>query len=268
MSINRSDSSVGGKDLLYFFLLTFALSWGILGSYIFLPDQTASWFGDINGTHPLFFLAVWSPGIAAVVLVIKRSGWYGLRRFSGRLLLWRISKGWLLLLVLGLPAVFYLGAWIKGGSLLPEALNDGLANLLLTLLIFFFLGPVEELGWRGVALPLLQRYLAPFWAGLLIGLIWAIWHLPAFFLAGTLQSDWNFVAFLLGVLCLSVLVTPLYNAGRGSLFFAWLFHYQAMNPLWPDAQPYDSYLLVILVVLVLFLAPKAMFDPARAHTDL
>ncbi|MCK7511306.1 MAG: CPBP family intramembrane metalloprotease [Desulfobacterales bacterium] len=53
-------------------------------------------------------------------------------------------------------------------------------------------GPVEEFGWRGFALPLLQRKMAPIWAGLLLGIIWGFWHLPAFLLSGTPQSAWSF----------------------------------------------------------------------------
>jgi membrane protease YdiL (CAAX protease family) len=45
--------------------------------------------------------------------------------------------------------------------------------------MMLFLGPIEEFGWRGVAQPLLQRHMAPIWAGLLIGATWGLWHMPA-----------------------------------------------------------------------------------------
>jgi len=53
-------------------------------------------------------------------------------------------------------------------------------------------GPVEEFGWRGLALPLMQRKLAPIWAGLILGVIRGVWHLPAFLMSGTQQSEWSF----------------------------------------------------------------------------
>jgi membrane protease YdiL (CAAX protease family) len=53
--------------------------------------------------------------------------------------------------------------------------------------VALFIGPIEEFGWRGVALPLLQRKFAPFWAGLILGGIWGAWHIPAFLMSGTPQ---------------------------------------------------------------------------------
>jgi membrane protease YdiL (CAAX protease family) len=108
-----------------------------------------------------------------------------------------------------------------------------LPALLTTLLI----GPVEEFGWRGVALPLMQRRLAPFWAGLWLGVVWALWHVPAFFLSGTPQSNWSLPGFFVGCVALSLILTPMFNAARGSLLVAALFHFQVNGPAWPDAQP-------------------------------
>jgi len=58
-------------------------------------------------------------------------------------------------------------------------------------------GPVEEVGRRGVALPLplLQRKLPPIGAGLILGVIWGLRHFSAFLLSGTPQSVWSFTLF-------------------------------------------------------------------------
>jgi membrane protease YdiL (CAAX protease family) len=107
--------------------------------------------------------------------------------------------------------------------------------------VALLIGPVEELGWRGVALPLLQRRWAPLWASLILGGFWGLWHLPAFLLSGTPQSAWSFGPYVVGVLALSVMLTPMVNAARGSLLITALFHFQMNGPAWPDAQPWENY---------------------------
>jgi hypothetical protein len=57
-----------------------------------------------------------------------------------------------------------------------------------------------------------------------------------------------------------VLVTALYNASRGSILLAALLHFQLMNPIWPDAQPYDTYLLSVLAIAVVWYYKKQMFS--------
>jgi len=52
-----------------FLLISFGIAWGILGLYIFLPDLMGTVFGRLTGNHPLFFLAVYAPAIAAFILV-------------------------------------------------------------------------------------------------------------------------------------------------------------------------------------------------------
>jgi membrane protease YdiL (CAAX protease family) len=75
-----------------------------------------------------------------------------------------------------------------------------------TLAIALFLGPIEEFGWRGLALPLLQRRFTPFWAGLILGIIWAVWHIPAFLIGGTPQSAWSFAPYFAGIIAASVII--------------------------------------------------------------
>lgn len=235
-----------------FLLMAFGLAWGILALFIFLPEPMNRLFGELTGQHPLFFLAVYAPAIAAVIVVLYRSGVAGLRRFFARLLLWRCSLSWYAFLLIGIPLVFFGGAAVKGNLFADPLPFDSLPSLLMALLFTAIKGPVEEIGWRGLALPLLQRKLAPLWAGLVLGIIWGFWHLPAFLLSGTPQSAWSFTPFFLGSVAVSVIVTPMFNAARGSILLAALFHFQLNNPLWPDAAPYDTYLFVTVAALVVW----------------
>lgn len=105
-------------------------------------------------------------------------------------------------------------------------------------------------------------------AGVIIGTVWGIWHLPAFFLSGTVFAGWNFFPFLIGNITLAVLVTPIFNSSRGSLLWPMLFHWQLIQPIWPDAQPYDTWILVAVAVVVVWWNRETMLHRDGAVTDV
>ncbi|MGJ5621540.1 CPBP family glutamic-type intramembrane protease [Sulfitobacter sp. MF3-043] len=252
--------------LLPFVAITFAITWGLISFYIFFPKLAVSMFGEISSSHPFFFLATWGPAFAAFILVAICGGWAGIKLFLSRLLLWRCSLVWATLVMIGLPLVFVAGSVIKGGPVLAPLPPEGVGPMITVLFIMLSLGPIEELGWRGVAQPLLQRQMAPIWAGLIVGMVWGLWHLPAFYLSGTVQSGWNFTPFFIGNITLAVLVTPLFNNARGSLLWPMLFHWQLINPFWPDAEPHDTWILVAVSVVVVWLNRATMFSRDGAVT--
>ena len=260
------DSSVANRgqipfiSLVPFLLMAFGLAWGISALFIFLPDQMTGIFGELTGQHPLFFLAVYAPAIASFIIVMYKAGIGGLRRYLARLLLWRCSLLWYAFLIIGIPLLFYGGSAWKGNLFTEPFPFPSFKSLLIALLLASIKGPIEEFGWRGLALPLLQRKLAPIWAALILGIVWGFWHLPAFLLSGTQQSAWSFTPFFAGTITISLIVTALFNASRGSILLPALMHFQLMNPIWPDAQPYDTYLLVSAAVLVVWFNRKAMFS--------
>ena len=251
-----------------FLLMAFGLTWGLLALYILLPGRMNMVFGELTGHHPLFFLAVYAPAIAAIVIVAYHSGLSGLRRYFSRLLLWRCSPAWYVFLMLGIPLLFIAGAAIKGNLLAEPLPFSSFKALFIALILMAIKGPIEELGWRGFALPLMQRKFAPIWAGLTVGIIWGVWHFPAFLLSGTPQSAWSFTPFFIGSVAASVIMTPLFNASHGSILLAALFHFQLINPIWPDAQPYDTIFFVGAAALVVGLNRKKMFRKVDGIQDV
>src|SRR4051812_18814284 len=97
-----------------FFALAFGLTWGIVALYLLFKEPIEATFGDMAYTHPLFRLAVYSPGLAGIFLVWRHYGVGGLGSYVRRLALWRMPFAWWAFLVLGIPACFYAGAAIKG----------------------------------------------------------------------------------------------------------------------------------------------------------
>jgi membrane protease YdiL (CAAX protease family) len=251
-----------------FLLLTFGIAWGILAAFIFFPEAMVGLFGEITGEHPLFYLAVWAPAISAFIVIFRWAGMEGLRRYLGRALLWRCSWPWYSFLLLGVPLVFFAGSFFKGNLSEVAFPFSSLSSFMIALIFIAIKGPIEEFGWRGLALPLLQRKLAPIWAALIIGIVWGLWHTPAFLLSGTEQSAWSFLPFFAGTIALSVIVTPLFNASRGSIFLPALFHFVLINPVWPDAQPYDTYIFALVAIVILWLHRGSMFTRIYSVTEV
>lgn len=263
-----SEKTIPSSALFLFLFATFLITWGVIGTYIVAPDLAVGVFGEISGSHPLFFLATWSPAIAAFGVVYLYGGVSGIRAFLARLLMWRGSWGWAAFILVVIPLVFVAGSLIKGGSVLAPIPPEGVGPVVAVMFMMLFLGPVEEFGWRGVMQPLLQRHVAPIWAGIIIGATWGVWHLPAFFLAGVVFADWNFLPFFIGNITLAVLVTPIFNSARGSLLWPMLFHWQLINPFWPDAQPWDTWILVAVAVVVIWWNRDTMFTRDSAVTEI
>lgn len=264
---SKTPAGMSVKTLIPFLTLTFGVSWGLVALYMLFTEPLVAIFGEIGYTNPLFILAVYTPGFAAVFLIWWYYGLRGLGSFFRRLTLWRAPASWWLLLILGIPVIFYAGAAVKGSFSAPFPFSSWY-QLFPALALALLLGPIEEFGWRGVALPLLQRRFAPFWASLILGLIWGAWHLPAFFLEGTPQSAWSFGPYFIGVVAIAIILTPMFNAARGSLLVAALYHFQLNNPIWPDAQPWDMLMFAVAAVFVVWLNRRQMFQREAGVTEV
>jgi len=87
----------------------------------------------------------------------------------------------------------------------------------------------EELGWRGYAPPRLASRFGLRWASLGLGAIWALWHLPFFFIAGVDKTGQSFPMYLLGTMAISVAMAWLYWRTAGSLLVTMLMHAAVNN---------------------------------------
>ena len=255
------------KAFFPFLLITFGLTWGLASLLLFFNDQIVAIFGEVSPSNPIYILAVYAPAIAAFILVWRYYGLRGIGSFLRRLTLWRMSLYWWLFLIIGTPVLFYMASAITGTITDPFPFNPWHA-VLPALLLMLLLGPVEEFGWRGLALPLLQRKFTPFWASVIIGIIWGIWHLPAFLIGGTPQSEWVFLPFFIAAIALSIIMTAMFNASKGSILTVALFHFQLNNPIWPDAQPWDTILFSAVALAIVIFQRKTMFSRSNAVTTI
>ena len=156
-------------------------------------------------------------------------------------------------------------------------LRVGRLTVLDFVLVVLVLG--EELGWRGYALPKLLERFSPLVASLILGVLWGLWHLPTFYIAGTPQFGQPIIAFLIMTTAYSILLSWVFLHTRGSVLIATLFH-GAINVsqgfflagtdpavrYWWLALAYGTAALVLAVVLGPGLSRRRRGELAEART--
>jgi hypothetical protein len=213
------------SGLAVYFALAFVLAW------VFWVPAALSEQGAVGGSPPtalLVVLGTFAPSVAAV-LVAARKGGAGTRALLGQLLRWRVGPGWYAVALFG-PAALMLvaiGLHVALGGAVPDFPEPSrwplvAVNLVLVLLVGGPLG--EELGWRGFALPRLQARHGALRASVVLGVVWALWHLPLFAVPGAPQGQVPFLLFVAQAVALSVFFAWAYNGSAGSLPIVLLLH--------------------------------------------
>lgn len=244
-----NDGDVGWRGIVAFLVLTFAWSWGFWG-----PKALYA-VGLLEGVPVLPELGAFGPTVAAFVLVASADGFGGVRRLAGRAIAFDYPKRWLAVAV-GLPvaivAVSLAVAVVTGTT--PEFPWAGNPIVLPIAFVFVLLlgGPIqEEFGWRGYLLDPLQARLTALGAGLAVGIVWAVWHLPLFYIPSeTIYYRNPFLGFAVSITLLSVLLTWVYNNTNGCLLPVLLLHTafnwsQGMFPIL-DSDPASLTMVVLL----------------------
>jgi uncharacterized protein len=269
-------SLVKRHPIITFFVLTYALTWAIESPLVFLTDSVTDTQGLI-----LVILASNVPSVMAIVLTAMVFGWGALRKLLGRLLIWRVNPLWYLLLVLG-PAALVAGVVPLNALLGGPALSLGMPLLGIAVFLAFHIVPGsalgEEIGWRGYVLPRLQSRMSALSAALIIGPIWALWHLPLWLTGEPGRTPTLYAGFVVSVTALSVVLTWVYNSTEGSLLFVVLLHATynlpitlAIDDLGSRATVpvllYFGLLVVAAIVVVIVAGPKHLSRKHRKQEE-
>jgi membrane protease YdiL (CAAX protease family) len=184
----------------------------------------------------VYIPSIYGPTISALVTCLVLGGRRKLAEFLKYSLVWKVSIVWYIVALFGIPFLLVLvrglhkvvfPAFPIDGIQIPEPVSGILVGYLMSLP----LGPFgEELGWRGFALPRLQKRMNALSASLLLGVIWWAWHLPQLLITELRWAIGGMPAyvFLLTMVPGSILATCVYNNSRGSALLTILFH-GAMN---------------------------------------
>jgi len=219
------------QEAFAFLGLTLVFSWFVFwGPLALFKVPAASFVSDVKG--PLWAIAFYItggfvPSLLGLFLTLKKEGMHGLRLLGRRILQFKLGWRWyvftFLIVVAGTAGQLIINK--LPGNTFPGSIFLEQLGIFLPLLI---LGPVsEEIGWRGYALGRLQTRWNALTSSLIIGLVWALWHLPLFLMVGTSQHELGlpFISFMVGIMANSVFYTVLYNNTKQSLWSAILYHW-------------------------------------------
>ena len=245
----------------FYLVSTFTISWLAWGTLILLSGARLTAYG-----RPLFMalyaLGGLGPTIAAYIAVVATRGQSPLSEFHARLLRWRWRWN---AIALGLPITLVLAS--AGAAAIADpayAASLSLRPWYAFVPLFFVMilgGGLEELGWRGVAQPEAERRASPLLAGLFVGVMWAAWHLPLFYLPGVGQYGTSFPVFAAGAIGNALLLAWLYGRTK-SILACVIFHagFNAVLSLGFAASPraglpmlLDALLCIVLGGMLLLL---------------
>jgi uncharacterized protein len=212
-----------------FLTLTFLLSWGSWLAAAAIPaSQTA-----VRST--LFLLGTFAPGIIALLLAPPGRGWRegeGAWRLSGavellrRVVRWDVGGRWYLFAAGYMATIKLLVALITrvGTGAWPAFGETNVAIMAAAIVFSTWAQAGEEIGWRGFLLPRLADGVGLVPASLLLGAIWAVWHLPLFFIQAGDTYGQSFPLYALQLIAISVALAWLYWRTGGSLLLVMILH--------------------------------------------
>lgn len=211
-----------------FFVLAYAVTWLLWAPMVLGGVPAFSETRHVPSWSALPAVAVGVTGTAFAMTAVTR-GRAGVRRMLHRLLSWQVGLRWYLVALLAIPLLeFAITAAVTGAGVWRALTPSALALYPAAFAAHFVFGPLfEESGWRGFALPRLQCRFGPMRGTLLLGALWAGWHVflyaPGWIGAGVagLADMAIFVVFTVSV---SVLFTWLSNNTGASLLLVMLLH--------------------------------------------
>lgn len=207
------------KPILQYILLTFLIAW-CAEALLILGENT----GVLTGTAGVIayfifvgFGAGLAPMYAVFILLKKRKKICGIKDFCG--LVFRTNH---ILKTIIATALFFF-AFLMLNILSNDYLHEPWYLFILYIPLMMIGGGFEEVGWRGFLQPALEEKLPFFVASIISGVLWAVWHIPLWFVRNASQSSMNFISFLCYCIMGAFVLAALYKLTK-SVFACVLLH--------------------------------------------
>jgi membrane protease YdiL (CAAX protease family) len=259
-----------------YFALAYAITWAVGLS---IAASLRGWIG-VQVPATAHYLAAYGPMLSAFIVTAMTAGTAGIRELVGRMTRWRVGIRWILVavaspialyLIAGLIMRVFSGAWPDWSRFGAAEELPGLAGLAGWAFHTLTFGFGEETGWRGFALPRLQKGRSARSATWILGVFWAIWHAAMFtykanFIA---MGIFDAVGWLVGMLSGAIVLTWLYNSTQGSILMVALWHgtynatVAATEPL--IAAVVSAFVIFAAVVIARVAGPENL-SPSNRHT--
>jgi uncharacterized protein len=233
-----------------FFVLAVLLSWLAWLPYILSQNGLGVWafrYPDAAGASQLLGVlpgAYLGPIGSALFVTAVADGRPGLRRWLGRMWRWRVRWHWYAIALLGVPAAMLVsGLVFSGGRIVAPSMVVLAAYVPALLVQMVTTGLAEEPGWRDFALPRLQHRFGPLAGTMVLGPLWALWHLPLFLTewGGWPAAHWSRpLVFAVFCIAFNVVMTWVFNRTGESLPLAVLAHVSVNNfasVVWAEVFP-------------------------------
>jgi membrane protease YdiL (CAAX protease family) len=285
-SVGYKAKAFESRNLVFFFLIAFGWSWFWWGLFIFnilkIPSGIGTSEVDLRSAGPLILiiaLSPYGPTLAGFVMTAITEGRTGVKALWKRFWNRDLSIKWLFVTLLFFPA-FQLIANFVSRTL------DGLAHPFLTypnqpwMFIPPFIantlisaGMSEEFGWRGYVLPRFQAKWNALTSSIILGVIWAAWHIPLWFVPGDSHNQVFFWGWVGRIILLSILMTWIFNNTNGSVLATILFHGMANSASdlfqYSGSEWYYIGVRLIVVVLIVFIfGPKNLVRGPSEETRI
>lgn len=252
------------KNLFNFFVYTILISW-----ILWLPTVLNAQYQEMPAILLIIgMFAGFVPSIIGLIMLKKEKG-IEFRIYLKNKLSFSFSKKWLIAMFIfplhGVVA-FYLTRIIDSNFETVNPISIEMVAIIFVQILVIGGALGEELGWRGYALPKLETIYGWFIGTLLLGILWSFWHLPLFFMTGTVQSNIPLWQFMLQNIVITYFYTWIYNNTRGNLILMILLHgimntSAAVFPYWQsNIGRYIGIFLFLIILIIIKIIDRTIYN--------